>query len=566
VAVITLVFTVLVFFRLGSPVAPESPYVAAKDVQEIILDFGEPTEIVDLYLFLGQHDIYIFYFSAFDEVEEWGREPGRAEGYAVTETPFVWERFDLRYQRPHRYLGVALLGNFSGVTASSITTASGTAINEMVLLGGAGNIIIPLNAADYPGLFDEQEKFPWPDSHDYYWGMMYDEKYHAKTAFELAHGLPATETSHPPLGKSLISLGIRLHGMNPFGWRYMSALFGILMLPLLYVFAKALFGRTLIATAATVLLAADCMHFTLSRIATLDIFVAFFILLMYFLFWKWMEDGKGVYLGLSGVVMGVAVAIKWTGVFAGLGLLVLFLWHIARQRRRLFQGWGQFFRLIGFCLIFFVAVPLLIYILSYIPFVTEPPSGNPVRKALENTAEIFSLHIDRGDVVSNISPTYSWPAMRTPVMFQASFHNDGLISSVFCLGNPAIWWFGIPCILFCCYRWLRRRDGKAGFLVAAYLAQYLPWFFFLEVKFVYHYFPAALFMILMIGYTFEALAGWRPWGRWAVVGFLALAVVVFCLFYPVISGLPTSLEYQLSLRWREGWFPDEWFPEDWFYL
>jgi dolichyl-phosphate-mannose--protein O-mannosyl transferase len=325
------------------------------------------------------------------------------------------------------------------------------------------------------------------------------------------------------------------------------------------------------------------MHFSLSRIATLDIFVAFFILLMYYLFWKWMERGQGdgrlttaptddgnfidrngqlggsVWLGLCGVAMGVAVAIKWTGVFAGLGLGALFLWHIISQRKRLFSNGKQFWRLIGFCLVFFVAVPVLIYVLSYIPFVSDPPSANPLKKALDNTVDIFTMHSTREEEILYTSPAYSWPIMWMPTLFANITRGASQVTPVICMGNPLIWWGGIPCLLFCLYRFLRKKDAKAGFLVVAYLAQYLPWFFFLNVKFLYHYFPAVLFTILMMGYVFDLLLSWKPWGRKAVVGFLALAVVVFFIFYPIISGYPVSMEYVFSLRLINGWFPDWWF-------
>ncbi|MBR2717342.1 MAG: glycosyltransferase family 39 protein, partial [Oscillospiraceae bacterium] len=48
------------------------------------------------------------------------------------------------------------------------------------------------------------------------------------------------EITHPPLGKAIISLGIRLFGMTPFGWRFMGALTGVLMVPLMYLLVKQL--------------------------------------------------------------------------------------------------------------------------------------------------------------------------------------------------------------------------------------------------------------------------------------------------------------------------------------
>ena len=89
-----------------------------------------------------------------------------------------------------------------------------------------------------------------------------------------AHGLRAHsrlepyENTHPPLGKLIISLGIRMFGMNPFGWRFMGTLFGVLMLPILYHLLKRLFGSTFLCTAGTVLFAFDFMHYVQTRIAT----------------------------------------------------------------------------------------------------------------------------------------------------------------------------------------------------------------------------------------------------------------------------------------------------------
>lgn len=97
------------------------------------------------------------------------------------------------------------------------------------------------------------------------------------------NGLPLSEMTHPPLGKILISIGIALFGMVPFGWRCVCALFGAMMVPLMYLFAWRIFRKTWAAVTATMLLCTECMHFTLSRIATLDIIIAFFILLMFYL-------------------------------------------------------------------------------------------------------------------------------------------------------------------------------------------------------------------------------------------------------------------------------------------
>lgn len=69
------------------------------------------------------------------------------------------------------------------------------------------------------GAFDEQELYE--DGITYQDQTIFDEIYHGRTAYEFLHGLPIYENTHPPLGKTLISVGIAVFGMNPFGWRFM---------------------------------------------------------------------------------------------------------------------------------------------------------------------------------------------------------------------------------------------------------------------------------------------------------------------------------------------------------
>ena len=149
----------------------------------------------------------------------------------------------------------------------------------------------------------------------------FDEIYHARTALEHIEGLWPYEISHPPLGKILMGLGIRLFGMTPFGWRFTGTFFGVLMLPLMYAFLKKLYGGGAVPALGTVVFAADFMHFVQTRIATIDTYGVFFILLMYLFFWGWYQDGRKLDLALSGVCFGLGAASKWTCLYAGAGLV-----------------------------------------------------------------------------------------------------------------------------------------------------------------------------------------------------------------------------------------------------
>jgi dolichyl-phosphate-mannose--protein O-mannosyl transferase len=563
--IITIIFAILVFYQIGSFNAPENPYTIEGDDRDIILDFGDGAYISQLYIYTGPPERQRFSVSVYDlENEEWALVREEVEALSV----FTWNCLDLGLA--DRYLGLVALGDR-------------TVIMEMVAVDANGFRLLPLNAADYPGLFDEQKLFSLPGSRTYWGQMMFDEIYHGRTAYEFIHGLTTYETTHPPLGKALMAWGVRLFGMNPFGWRFMSALMGILMLPLIYAFGKALFANTLAATAATIMLAFDCMHFALSRIATIDIYAAFFILLMYYLMLRYIQIERGrlttaptgsgndyvvgatvqrcakrnawrplkiplsyIPLALCGLAMGFAIATKWTGVYAGLGLGLIFLWHLVHDRP------AKIGRLLAFCVAFFVAAPCLVYFASYRPFVSYAPDESYWQAFVNNNKGMFSYHSGLKAEHYYQTPFYDWPTLRMPLLYATDPVGD-LMSSVSCMGNPAIWWTGIVAVLFCIYRFIVKKDMKAGFLVVAYLAQYLPWCFVERITFIYHYFPASLFMILMLAYALHLLAEKWRWGKWAAFGYLAVVVAVFAIFYPVVSGIPSDREYQFALRWLEEW-------------
>lgn len=540
------VFASLAFFRLGNNFAPQSAYRVTSENRDIVLDFGDYLDIGSISVFLGSLNTRHFSISVFNEVTgSWEV----IDGEAAAESVFSWNRIDINYNV--RYVGL-------------VSTDDEAVFNEFVVQRTDGAVILPVNAQDYPELFDEQEMFP--EAKTYMDGTMFDEVYHGRTAFEFIHSLPTYETTHPHLGKILISLGIRLFGMTPFGWRFMSVLFGILILAVMYLFAKKLFGSTFIAAASTSLLAFDCMHYTLSRIATIDIFAAFFILLMYYFLYEYFCRDSALKhsakceppsqlsvdvlapLGLCGLSMAFGIATKWTGVYAGAGLGILFFWYTLTHFSK-----KQTARLFGFCCVFFIAVPLVVYTLSFLPVVGHTPYKGLIDKAVRGSISMFEYHSKLVAEHYYSSPFYEWPVVWMPLLDANDAVSDTLVSSVSCMGNPAIWWVGIPCSLFVLYRWLGKRDQKAGFLFLSYAAQYVPWMSIGRITFIYHYFPAILFVMLMMGYTMDYAVGRFRYGKKAVILYLITAILVFALFFPVISGLPVSKQWGLHLRWLKDW-------------
>ena len=130
--------------------------------------------------------------------------------------------------------------------------------------------------------------------------LVFDETYYAKDAYSLlrfgyerswpesanasitAGNVDVMEDSpsfivHPQVGKWLIAAGEQIFGMNSFGWRFASLVFGSLMILITIRLVRRVSRSTLVGALAGVLLTFDGLAFVLARTALLDIFLAFFL-------------------------------------------------------------------------------------------------------------------------------------------------------------------------------------------------------------------------------------------------------------------------------------------------
>ena len=209
-----------------------------------------------------------------------------------------------------------------------------------------------------------------------------------------------------------------------------------------------------------------------------------------------------------------------------------------------------------FCLVFFVAVPALIYLLSYIPFRDYSDRGL-IGRLFYNQYTMFSYHSGLDSTHDFSSAWYEWPIMKRPIWYYSRVvthtAEGGLREGISAFGNPAVWWAGIPAFLYMVYLWAKKKDKTAAFLIIGYMAQYLPWFFVTRITFIYHYFPSVVFVVLMIMYSF---CQWKQsQARPAVIVLYgAAAIGLFLWFYPVLSGTPVEAAFVAKyLRWFPSW-------------
>lgn len=446
-----------------------------------------------------------------------------------------------------------------------VTASTHLELGELTLLDAQGERIAvreitgPASAA---ALCDEADTVP--ASSTYYNSSYFDEIYHARTAYEHLRGVYPYEVSHPPLGKVILSHGIRLFGMTPFGWRCMGALFGVAMLPLMWDLLRRMFRDDRVALCGTALLACDFMHLTQTRIATIDSFATLFILLMYLFLYRYFTEGKLRHLAACGIAFGVGAATKWTCLYAGAGLGVLWALHWVFQGVRAHRaGDGRRYarRLlgnIGFCLVFFVLVPGMIYYASYYPYGAARGlhgagmyfTREYAAIVLENQRFMFTYHSSLVATHPYSSRWWQWLLDLRPILYYLSY-GDGTVSTIGAFVNPLLCWGGLLALPVLVYH-AAKRERTALFLLVGYLAQVLPWVFISRLTFEYHYFAATLFLVLALGYVFDRL---RQRGSFGIVyAFTAASGALLALFYPVLTGVTVSRSYAWNvLKWLPDW-------------
>jgi len=562
--IITLVYAVIAFARLGDMNAPKSEYSLVKQ-GAVTFDMGAEVNVAKLWDFLGYKNNPTYYIEYTNDVNgEWTTLCGQGSEWDAGSV-FTWNQKDINVSA--RYFRI-----------SPSAENGEDSILELVFTDADGNLLEPVNAKEYKNLFDEQKLFTGRSTNLN--GTYFDEIYHARTAYEMIHHLYCYENTHPPLGKAIMAVGILIFGMCPFGWRFMGTLFGVLMIPIIYNFAKKFFGETWICIVTTLLFTFDFMHFVQTRIATIDVFVTLFIMLSYYFMYCYTKlnfydtplKKTFIPLGLCGIAMGLSWASKWTGIYSSAGLCVIFFIQMYKRFRE-YQYANKnidgstdgishkyisdnfvkmFMKTIGFCCIFFVVIPVIIYTLSYIPF-SDGTDRTFITKVIEAQKTMFNYHSALSDTHPYSSKWYQWPIMYKPMWYYSGITADNLREGISAFGNPLVWWAGIPAFVYMLYLIYKDRDKKAIFLTLGYLSQYAPWLIVTRTVFIYHYFPSVPFVAVMLGYSFYKIVQKNPQRKKCVFVYTAAAIVLFAMFYPVLSGYPITISYANILKWFDSW-------------
>ncbi|MDE0573752.1 phospholipid carrier-dependent glycosyltransferase [Demequina sp. B12] len=422
---------------------------------------------------------------------------------------------------------------------------------------------------------------------------------------------------HPNIGKLMIGFGMKLFGPSAYGWRFMAALVGVATVLMIAFIARHLLRSTLWGLVAGLFLAVDGEHVVLSRTALLDIFLTFFVVMAFGLLivdrhvtWRKIQaaaarqrvelnlgvgsliPGAGPNTGIRWwrwaalVAFGLAVSVKWNGLYFAAAFLILSVaWDWYDRHKAGYENWfmGGFVRAIPAFFATLIVIPL-VYLASWIPWFQadkswgrhwaedHPGEGftwlpDSLNSLVHYHQQMWDFHRGLDSPHNYESSPWGWPLQLRPTAFYFEDVTDvdcgaeRCVSAIHAIGHPLLWWVGAAVLLYALWRIFRHRDMLALTVTAGYLAAWVPWLPFAErTIFTFYTVTMAPFLVLMVVWAMKRLAqparlhgAWWPPGAIICVVFVAAVLVVAGFFAPIWTGEPIPFRYWQLHMWLPSW-------------
>jgi predicted membrane-bound dolichyl-phosphate-mannose-protein mannosyltransferase len=179
------------------------------------------------------------------------------------------------------------------------------------------------------------------------------------------------------------------------------------------------------------------------------------------------------------------------------------------------------------------AVPLAVYVLSYIPWVNLGnqwfagyPEGHTGQTFIALQQSMYDYHNYLRATHPASSPWWAWPLDLKPVWFEQQDYAGGTTAVIYDTGNLVIFWLAIPAVAWVAYQAWKRRSLALTFLVLSIACLWLPWARIDRATFQYHIFTTLPFSIMALAYFLAEL--WHGPSRrtWALARVAAAIAII----------------------------------------
>lgn len=417
--------------------------------------------------------------------------------------------------------------------------------------------------------------------------FFFDEVYHGFTATTYLHNDPkgyefwqsppegvAYEWTHPPLAKVLMAASMLIFGENSIGWRMSSVFFGTGAIVLTGLLAHALFKNEKITIISLLLMSFDGLYLTMSRIAMNDMHFVFFTLLgvVFYLEWKKsiFDVNKSVqhtlgYAVFCSLALGLALASKWTTLYAGAGLALDIICTLLYR-------WNLPFKKLISSICIGTLLVAGVYLGSYLQFFLQ---GHTLTQWKDTTQQMWWYHTGLVATHTYQSRPWQWVLDMRPVWMHVDYTqaSSGKLANIYNVANPLFFWIGALCAgvfsLITAQKLARNMTifllgtkarytsipWERSFVLTMYLILWVPWILSPRIMFFYHYAPAVPFLAILTAYSLTTFIKNHPNGQKIVSIFLVFVGLAYLILYPLNTGLfmPTAYFdtiFNLFPMWR----------------
>ncbi|CAM5664700.1 Dolichyl-phosphate-mannose--protein mannosyltransferase OS=Streptomyces alboniger OX=132473 GN=CP975_14520 PE=3 SV=1 [Streptomyces alboniger] len=303
--------------------------------------------------------------------------------------------------------------------------------------------------------------------------------------------------------------------------------------------------------------------------------------------WRW----------AAGLCLGLAFGTKWNGLYVMVLLcLMTVFWDVGARR---VAGAVRPYRAVLKrdvlpAFVSTVPVALATYVVSWLGWILSPADGSGgyyrdwaategrggdwtwlpdwVRSLWHYEHAVYEFHVGLSSPHTYQSNPWSWIVDGRPVSYfyeSPMPGRDGCPSDttekcareVLALGTPLLWWAAAFALLYVLWRWVFRRDWRAGAILCGVVAGYLPWFFYQERTIFFFYAVVFVpFLCLALAMLVGAVLGPPGSGeRRRVAGAAASGVLVllifwnFIYFWPIYTGTAIPIDSWRSRMWLDTW-------------
>jgi dolichyl-phosphate-mannose--protein O-mannosyl transferase len=193
-------------------------------------------------------------------------------------------------------------------------------------------------------------------------------------------------------------------------------------------------------------------------------------------------------------------------------------------------------------------VPVVVYLLTYLPYLRLGHTPAEL-VALQRWMLAFHAGLTQGHPYQ--SSWWSWPLLVRPIWYDYREVAPQVARGVLAIGNPVVWWAGLPAVAAAAVAAVRSRSPSDAVLLAGFALAWGQYAFIPRVLFLYHFLPALPFLLVALarglGRTRAAA------GDGLVVVYLALAAAWFLAFLPLLAGRPIAVPHYRRLLWFGTW-------------